>query len=128
LRTELLALAALGSAVAIAQVPVELDGPETLATGARATLEVRVHGAAGMPVLVTPRAEGAALEVVRGRLMRPDAVDPEAEPLVFRVPVVAREPGPARVRVRVRTFACPDGDECHPRETRVSRAIRVVRE
>jgi len=76
--------------------------------------------------MVTPRAEGDAVEVVRGRLLRPDAVDPAASPLVFRIPIAAREPGPARVRVEVHSFVC-EGDECQPVEGEAQVDLRVSR-
>ena len=123
----LLAALLLGSSMAAAQAasPI-LSGPSILRAGDRATLELRVEVGPELPVRVTPRAEGAALEVVRGSLLRPDAVDPEANPLVFRIPVVAREPGPARVHVRVQSFECA-GEVCVPSTRETARELRVDR-
>ncbi len=115
------------ASVAFAQaLRVELDAPASLRAGDRTTVELRVWAEAERPVMVTPRAEGDAVEVVRGRLLRPDAVDPEASPLVFRIPIAAREPGPARVRVEVHSFTC-EGDECRPIEGQAQVDLRVSR-
>ncbi|MBO6936992.1 MAG: hypothetical protein JJ863_18620 [Deltaproteobacteria bacterium] len=105
---------------------VELDAPASLRAGDRTTVELRVWAEDERPVMVTPRAEGDAVEVVRGRLLRPDAVDPGATPLVFRIPIAAREPGPARVRVEVHSFTC-EGDECRPVEGEAQLDLRVSR-
>ena len=135
MRTELgVALAAVVAfgASALAQetagpLRVELVPPAALASGDRAMMELRVWVPAGdVPVMVTPRAEGAAVEVVRGRLLRPDAVDAAASPLVFRIPIVAREPGPARLRVRVETFACR-GTDCRALRAETQELLRVTR-
>jgi hypothetical protein len=56
--------------------------------------------------LLTPRSEGTAVEVVRGRLMRADARQPDAEELEFRIPIVAREAGTAILRVRASGYLC----------------------
>ncbi len=123
-----IALVLMGLAsIALAQdLRLELDAPDSLSAGDRATLELRVWAEPEMPVMVTPRAEGAAVEVVRGRLLRPDAVDPEASPLVFRIPIVAREPGPARMRAVVQTFRC-EGDDCEPADGEAQVELRVSR-
>jgi hypothetical protein len=64
---------------------------------------------AAPPLLVTPRGEGEALEIVRGRLLRADARDPQASPLVFDLPIVAQKPGTAVVRVRAAGYRCREG-------------------
>jgi hypothetical protein len=100
---------ALGPAGAEAQdggpIAIELVAPP-LHAGDRAELIARVRGAGAHPLLVTPRSEGTAIEVVRGRLLRAEAVDPSADPLEFRVPVIAQLAGTAVVRVSVRGYAC----------------------
>src|SRR5690606_37787427 len=99
---------ALGPAGAEAQdggpIAIELVAPP-LHAGDRAELIARVRGAGAHPLLVTPRSEGTAIEVVRGRLLRAEAVDPSADPLEFRVPVIAQLAGTAVVRVSVRGYA-----------------------
>lgn len=82
------------------------------------------EGDSPLPLLVTPSAEGNAVEVVRGRLLRADAEDPAAHPLVLRIPLVARRAGTAVVRVRVRTFVCEEG-RCEPVLAESSIAISV---
>ena len=123
----LLLLALPWASLALAQaLRVEVNAPESLHAGDRTFVELRVWADAQMPVMVTPRAEGDAVEVVRGRLLRPDAVDPEASPLVFRIPIAAREPGPARVRVDVQSFTC-EGDDCRRVQGEAQADVRVVR-
>jgi len=105
---------------------VTLDAPNTLRTGDRTAVELRVWAEADRPVMVTPRAEGDAVEVVRGRLLRPDAVNPSASPLLFRIPIAAHEPGPARIWVEVQSFRC-EGDECRPIEAEAQVEVHVSR-
>jgi hypothetical protein len=111
------------------------DGP--LVEGAREELRaiVTFESPNTRPLLVTPESEGPAIEVVRGRLLRSDADDPAAEPLVFRIPIVARAVGTATVRVRVRGYVCtrcPEGSQdCRRRCRSViagdERTLRVER-
>lgn len=126
MRTSALLLLAFASVAFAQELRLELGAPESLSAGDRANLELRVWADPEMPVMVTPRAEGAAVEVVRGRLLRPDAEDPEASPLVFRIPIAAREPGPARVRAHVQTFRC-EGDDCEPVAGEAQAELRVGR-
>ncbi len=79
----------------------------------------------GLPVIVTPTEEGTAVEVVRGRLVRADAEDPDAETLRFRIPLVARESGTGVVRVHVNTFECDERDECRALEGESALTLRV---
>ncbi len=92
------------------EAQIELQPPDGLRRGDRADLLVLVHvpPRTAEPLLLTPTSEGAAVEVVRGRLLREDAEDPEADPLRFRVPLVAAEAGTAVVRVRVESFTCEE--------------------
>src|SRR5690554_1216254 len=64
---------------------------------ALAFLPARAGAQEGLPI---------AIEVVRGRLLRAEAVDPSAEPLEFRVPLIAHLAGTAVVRVSVAGYAC----------------------
>jgi len=79
-----------------------------LHVGDRAALSVTLSlpASAAAPLLLTQSVEGEALEVVRGRLMRGDARDPTAQPLVFDVPVSARAPGTSIVRVHALVYLC----------------------
>jgi hypothetical protein len=97
-----------------------------LSPGAHAEVVVEVHAedAARGPLLVTPSVDGAAIQVVRGRLFRFDAEDPEADPLRFRVPIAAMSVGTAVLLVRVDGHAC-EGTHCEPVEAEARRAIEV---
>jgi hypothetical protein len=77
------------------------------------------------PLLVTPRGQGEALEIVRGRLLRADARDPAASPLVFDLPVVAQKPGTAVVRVRAAAYRCRDG-QCQELEVEAVKTVLVL--
>lgn len=113
-------------------IVVRLEPPPQLMVGARAEVIARVQlgDRAGRPMLLTPSAEGTAVEVVRGRLTRADADVAEGAPgedareLLFRIPIVARMVGTAVVRVRVDGFSCRDG-LCHALPIEESIAIEV---
>jgi hypothetical protein len=103
-------------------IRLQLEIPERpLVEGAREELRAIVTFASpnSRPLLVTPASEGDAIEVVRGRLLRTDAEDEASDPLVFRIPIVARAVGTATVRVRVRGYVCttcPEGaSDCRRR-------------
>jgi len=117
--------------------PVDENDPEN-ADGVALRIAVPPRIAEGdrfvMEVVVTrgpATAEGDAVEVVRGRFFPHDARPPDAEPLRFEVPCVARTRGTGVVRVEVRTFACPPGDRpgarCRPVTVDAARALRVDR-
>lgn len=97
---------AAGPAAAQEGLQVEIEPPSELRQGDRTEIVARVAGSDGLPVLVTPTSEGTAIEVVRGRLMRSDAADPDAAVLELRIPVVARQAGTAVLRVSVSGYAC----------------------
>jgi hypothetical protein len=101
--------------------------PASLAVGAHATLVLVVTSdvSARQPFLVTPSSDGPAVEVVHGRLFRTDAEDPTAEPLRFRIPIVAAGPGDAVVRARIDGYAC-EGDVCEPVQAEAEVALRIV--
>ena len=103
---------------------ITLEPPERLVEGSRSAIVATVHVAPDVPVLITPNEEGTALFVVRGRLFRADADEPEASPLRFRIPIVARQPGTAVVRVRVSSFEC-EGEDCRPVRGEASVTLRV---
>jgi hypothetical protein len=71
--------------------------------------------------LITPFREGQALEVVKGRLLRSDARDPNERPLRFELPMLARAAGVARVGVHLLAYVCESDDRCRAveAETRV---------
>lgn len=102
-----------GAALTFAQEPsghveVMLEAPPRLVAGDRAQLvaTVRVTPTSDRPVLVTPTHEGTAVEVVRGRMLRADASDPNSDVLRFSVPIVARTAGTSVVRVVATGYAC----------------------
>lgn len=76
-------------------------------------------------VMLTPSSQGNALDVVRGRLLRADARNPEAKPLVFDLPVVAREAGTAIVHVRAAFYRCRE-QKCVQAEVQASESVRVL--
>ena len=104
---------------------LRLEGPPELIAGQRAMVVAEVDVAPELPLLVTPRSEGTALDVVRGRLTRGDALDSDTRPLQFRIPVVARTAGTAILRVHLTTFRCDDHDECVPVEAEASLTLRI---
>jgi hypothetical protein len=124
----LLWLAAPRSPLSAAQsgVAVSIGGEDTLAQAAHTSISVLVslsEASASYPLTLTPRIEGAAIELVRGRLLRSDAKPVDAAHLRFEVPVVARSQGTAILRVELMTYACdPD---CHRVTADDNRALHV---
>jgi hypothetical protein len=122
-------LAALfGAALARAEEPrvtVEIQGENTLDHAAHLGVPVIVQlpAASNAPLLLTPRIEGSAVEVVRGRLSRSDAKALDATHLRFEVPVVARSEGTAILRVDVSTYVCEP--RCVPINASDSRVLHV---
>jgi len=109
------------------RLAVVLTPPEHLVEEDRAEVvaEVRMQPPSDAPLLVTPSTEGTAVEVVRGRLLRSDAEDPDAERLRFRIPIVARSAGTSVLRVRVRGWVC--SRRCAPVSGEASLVLRVAR-
>ena len=91
-----------------AEVGLSIQTPGPLVPGARESVQVtvRVRPDASMPILLTAATDGDAVEAVRGRLLRPDALDPEAEELRFQVPIAARGEGTSVLRIEVLSYAC----------------------
>ena len=117
----------LGAQVRADETPsLRLHAPTELRVGqhARFALEVRLPQNAGRPVLLTPFREGQALEVVKGRLLRSDARDPEANPLVFELPVLARAPGSVRIGMRLLAYVC--APRCRAFEAETSTNVLVL--
>lgn len=93
---------------------LRLEPEAPLVAGGRGSLRLvmRVVPAAGWapadgaPWIATAIADGTALEVVRPRQTRLDAVDPAAADPVLRFPVVTRAAGDSVVRVTASTFVC----------------------
>lgn len=110
-----------------AAVRVELAPERMLRAGTHATIEVVVHMPEGndSPLMLTPSVEGEAVEVVRGRLTRPDAkpVEGDSTRLRFEVPVRARSEGTAILRVDVMTYVCER--KCERVLLRASEVVRV---
>lgn len=109
---------------ALAELALVFEPPERVVVGDRARLVLVVDVATDVPVLVTPTHEGSAIEVVRGRLARADAVEPSARPLRFPIPIVARERGTGVVRATVTSFVC-EGEVCDAAEEEARVTIRV---
>jgi hypothetical protein len=109
---------------ALAELALVFEPPERVVVGDRARLVLVVDVATDVPVLVTPTHEGSAIEVVRGRLARADAVEPGARPLRFPIPIVARERGTGVVRATVTSFVC-EGEVCDAVEEEARVTIRV---
>jgi hypothetical protein len=106
---------------------VTLVPPENVTVGDRTAViaEVRIDPPGDWPLLVTPTSEGTAIDVVRGRLLRADAEDARAEVLRFRIPLVAKRPGTAVIRVHVAGWACEE--RCRPAEADAEVVLRVER-
>ena len=120
-----LALVSSGRAQAPA-LNVRIETPREMHPGDHAEIVVFVHAedAARGPLLVTPSVDGAAVEVVRGRLFRFDADDPSSDPLRFRIPVLARSVGTAVLSVRAVGHAC-EGPRCTPVDAESTARIDV---
>jgi hypothetical protein len=89
------------------------------------TLTLALPADARGPLLVTPRSQGSAIEVVRGRLLRSDARDASANPLVFELPVLARSAGQAVVSVRAQLVRCVAG-RCEPVVLETRKSVLVL--
>lgn len=116
------------AAQAPAELEVSLEAPDGLTVGDRAEVIaiLRLRPANDLPVLVTPSAEGTAVEVVRGRLLRADASEDDAATgtLRFAVPIVAKGPGTAVLRVRAMGWACDRRCRQSTGETTVTVRVR----
>jgi hypothetical protein len=106
-------------------VKVTILAPPVLTVEQRAVIEikVRVTPPGAEPLRVTPRTEGDAVEVVKGRLLRADAVDPTAELLHFKLPIVVRSEGTSVLNVGVSAYSCPD--RCQHVQASASRVLTV---
>jgi len=105
---------------------VSIRGPDTLAPGEHASIPVLVSldaASAPFPLTLTPRVEGTAVELVRGRFLRADAKAVDATHLRFDVPVVARGLGTGIMRVELMTYACDP--ECRALTVQDSRVLHV---
>jgi hypothetical protein len=125
-----LALCMLAVSAPVQAAPVgtlEVQAPDTLHVDDHVSLvaTLRLPDSGAPLLLLTPSSQGSALEVVRGRLLRADAREPTATPLVFDLPVAAHEPGSAVVRVHVATFDCR-GEVCVPLEIVAQRTVLVL--
>lgn len=96
-----------------------------LRVGARASIPLLLHwrGTRPVQIIVSAHAEGRALDVVRGRLLRADAIDPEANPLRFDLPVVAAAPGVALLTVTALSYPC--AFRCEAQRIEASRQILI---
>lgn len=124
----LLLLAATPAIAAAPALQITLPPEQHLSRGAHAAIEVIVQlpePGGDLPLLLTPRIEGAAVELVRGRLLRSDAKQLSGGRLRFEVPVVARSEGTAILRVSVLTYAC--SETCQQLEASVHAVLAVRR-
>lgn len=121
-----LAIVAVAARAQAPALSVRIEAPAELHPGDHADVVALVHAedAARGPLLVTPTVDGAAVEVVRGRLFRFDAEDPSSDPLRFRVPVLARSVGTAVLSVRVDGHAC-EGPRCDAVDAEATARIDV---
>ncbi len=107
------------------EAPIVIEPPEPRRVGDRSEVIVRVRIEGGAePLMLTPTSEGPAVEVVRGRLLRGDADDRSADELRFRIPIIARSPGTAVLRVQVDGHSCDARARC--RAVRGEAAAPVV--
>jgi hypothetical protein len=99
-----------------------LEVPRELHVGEHAHIELTVElpPEAAEPLLLTPYREGKSLEVVKGRLLRSDALDPAAKPLRFALPVLATAPGTALIGVRLLAYLCAPRCRAVEAETRAN--------
>jgi hypothetical protein len=107
---------------------IELEPPEQLQQGDRTQVVATAHlpPDTQSPLLVTPSSEGTAFDVVRGRLLRSDAEEPEQRrTLRFKVPIVARSSGTSVIRVRLLAYVC--SHRCRAVRAEASEVLRVRR-
>jgi hypothetical protein len=119
----------LATATAHADPRMSATAPPAVAVGDRfeVLVVVELGPEADAPILLTPRAEGSAIEAVRGRLLRADAEDPNGTPLRFRVPFVARAEGQAVLHLHVLTYRCTNRCEAIEVEERVEFRVQPSR-
>jgi len=91
-----------------AAATLRIELPEGLTAGTTASVGVFVRLPEGpeQPLLLTPSAEGDAVRVARGRLLRADARRTNQGELYFQVPIEARNAGTAVLRVALLTYRC----------------------
>jgi hypothetical protein len=107
-------------------VEISIGAPPRLVVGGVAAVEltVRTPGADQQPLLLTPSVEGEAVRVVRGRLLRDDAMRADGSGLSFTLPLLARRPGAALLRVSLLTYRC-DTTTCREVRAEASRMLQV---
>lgn len=123
---------ALASAVAAQNAPtpapqLHIAAPDTLLDGSHVNIEVTVEFAAAndQPLLLSPSSQGAAVEVVRGRLSRSDARASTGNQVRFDVPVVAHGQGTAILHVELSAYVC--STRCKRVVSTADQVIRVAR-
>jgi hypothetical protein len=122
----LCAWALAANAQAAPELQITLQPQQHLLLGAHAPIVVLVqlpNASKALPLLLTPRIEGAAVELVRGRLMRSDAKQTDPTHLRFELPVVARSEGTAILRVSVSSYLCEES--CRRIEATTSAVLDV---
>ncbi len=113
-------------AAADAHARLRIAPPATLTAGTPALVEVFVHLPKGpeQPVLLTPRSEGEAVRVTRGRLLRADAQRTEDGWLRFQVPVAVTGAGTAVLHVELLTYRC--ARKCEAVRASASQVLQVI--
>jgi hypothetical protein len=91
-----------------AQATLRIELPEPLTAGTTGSIGVFVRLPDGpeQPLLLTPSAEGDAVRIARGRLLRADARRTDQGELYFQVPIEARSAGSAVLRIALLTYRC----------------------
>lgn len=127
MRTELVALliavAAGGARAEPSLLTISSEHVLRVGEASTLTIEVDLPSDAAKPLLVTVRAEGAALEVVRGRVSREDARASQTSKLAFAIPVVSHAPGSSVVRAHLRYFRC--AETCSAEEAVTTSVVEV---
>jgi hypothetical protein len=87
---------------------IEIKGDSSLARGSHASVPILVELAdpKSGPLLLTPSIEGAAIELLRGRLLGADAKTLDETHLRFELPVFARSEGTAILRIELSAYEC----------------------
>lgn len=108
-----------------AAIEIDFEPIPRLVVGQHAELVLllRLSQRVAPPLMITPDVQGQSVEIVKGRYLRSDAVDPESDPLRFRVHVIARNPGMAVLNVRVRGYVC--GRSCDLVEVDFAQPLQV---
>jgi hypothetical protein len=105
---------------------LRIEAGKELAVGVAASIAVFAKLPEGTEhaLLLTPRIEGEAVRVVRGRLSRADAQTASSGELRFDVPVIARRAGTAVLHVELLSYRC-DSAGCAAQHASASSTLHV---